>query len=122
MDMVGIHLLESIVSDHLFLGGKNCSSACVDLFPKVSMRLMSALTPSQELQSFLGDAPLTRTDLTDVFTRVFLGTDHLMNLLSCVAEVDKKLERFEYEGSTATTVFIWQAGGTSIIYYLLRFQ
>lgn len=76
MDTVSIHLIECIVSDHLFLGGKNCSSVCVDVFPKVSMQLMNTLTQSQELQSFLGDAPLTQTDLTDVFTRVFLGIVH----------------------------------------------
>jgi len=63
--------------------GKNCSTSASSIFPKT-------------LQSELIGTP-SPVDMKDIFTKTY-------------AKVDEDLKEFEYEGCTATTVFVWQVG------------
>eukprot|EP01104_Vermistella_antarctica_P011784 TRINITY_DN332_c0_g3_i1.p1 TRINITY_DN332_c0_g3~~TRINITY_DN332_c0_g3_i1.p1 ORF type:complete len:850 (+),score=185.12 TRINITY_DN332_c0_g3_i1:228-2777(+) len=64
--------------------GKKCSTAAKSIFPKVWKERLSA-----------DDPDCASADLEQTFTKAFL-------------EVDRQLLKYEYEGCTATAVYIWE--------------
>eukprot|EP01127_Copromyxa_protea_P003187 TRINITY_DN13047_c0_g1_i1.p1 TRINITY_DN13047_c0_g1~~TRINITY_DN13047_c0_g1_i1.p1 ORF type:complete len:720 (-),score=227.49 TRINITY_DN13047_c0_g1_i1:184-2343(-) len=71
--------------------GKGCSTSLTKIFPRVFGK------------QFAAGGWINKTDMTDLFKAVY-------------AEVDKQLEEYEDEGSTATTVLVWRNPETSIRY------
>jgi len=71
--------------------GKGCSTSLTKIFPRVFAK------------KFAAGNWATKTDLSDLWKSVYL-------------EVDKQLEEYEDEGSTATTVLVWRNPETNIRY------
>lgn len=84
--------------------GKECAIAAVEAFPQVLLSFSFILFNDccselflQEFQKHLSQA-LNLTDLSDIFTKTYLS-------------LDEQLRKYEYQGSTATTAFIWEHQG-----------